>query len=175
MTQTDTDPAFPASEVVKIVSFGGNLYTETGRPLYRYYPLAQMSQQGMVVPWASEWDAYIALWIHTYVPFPRTTSNTPAIAHGGLNYQDRTGAGPGRAYQQATYRGWPLYTCDQDTANFNLAPQGTVPGLFEMVSIAEPAVSWPSSKAVSQPPPESVDQREDSAPNVGWPSYLSGP
>ena len=153
-------------DVVKIISFGGNLYTATGRPLYRYFPLAEMSRLGQSVPWAVDWDAYITSWIHTYAPLPRTTSDTPVISKGGLDYQDRTGAGSGRAYQQATYRGWPLYTCDLDTADFAMSPQGTVPGLFEMVSVCEPPVVWQSE----QPPKTDTDP-----PNVGWPSHLSGP
>ncbi|GGR03405.1 hypothetical protein [Deinococcus ruber] len=157
------DPTPLTHEAVKIVAYQGNLYTETGLPLYRYFPLAEMSRLQQTVPWASEWDPYIRGWIETYMPLPRTTSDTPAIRRGGLSYQDRTGAAPGRDYQQAVYRGWPLYTSDLDTPGFQIPPQGTVPGLFEMVSVAEPPVVWPSPEAGEE------------GGGVGWPDHLDGP
>lgn len=177
MSQSTSDSRLiPLPDVVKVVSFCGNLYTATGRPLYRYFPLGHMSRLGQTVPWASEWDDYITTWVHTYVPYPRTTSDTPAIDHGGLNYQDRTGAGPGRDYQQATYRGWPLYTCDLDTADFNQSPQGTVPGLFEMVSVCEPPVVWPESRVPTAQQSEAQHLESDTDPPVvGWPNVLNGP
>ena len=172
MTVSAPEPGPPDSPgAVKIVAFGGNLYTATGQPLYRYMPLAQMSRRGQPVPWAKDWDDYITAWVHTYVPLPKTTSSTPAINKGGLSYQDRTGAGSQREYQQATYRGWPLYLCDLDTPDFNMAPQGTVPGLFEMVSVCEPPVVWNAEQtpATQYPDPDSEP------PDLGWPYILSGP
>jgi hypothetical protein len=172
MTQSGSEIlTVPVAGVVKIVSFGGNLYTATGRPLYRYFPVADMSRQQKSVPWADHWSDYILTWIRTYVPFPRTTSDVPAISRGGLNYQDRTDAAPDRAYQQATFRGWPLYTCDLDTADFNSSPQGTVPGLFELVSICEPWVVWGDTSLNSEKP----SSGETDPPDVGWPNYLNGP
>jgi len=168
MTQTPDPQPTVMQDIPKIVVFGGNLYTENGRPLYRYYPVGPMSRAGQTVPWASEWDEYITAWVHTYIPMPRTTSDTPAVNKGGLSYQDRTGAGPGRAYPQAVYRGWPLYTCDLDTADFSMEPQGTVPGLFEMVSVCEPPVVWKEA-ATSEAP------ADGEPPVVGWPDVLNGP
>ena len=122
---------------VKVIVYGGNLYTETGFPLYRYVPLASMVKLKQTIPWASQWGEYIAAWISTYVPLPRTTSESPVVDKG-MMYQDRTGAN--RDYQQAAYRGWPLYTCGYDSPGFTNEAQGTVPGLFEMVSVEEPWV-----------------------------------
>ena len=154
-------------ETVKIVAYDGNLYTETGLPLYRYFPLAAMSRQQETVPWASDWEPYISAWVETYMPLPRTTSDTPAIMKGGLSYQDRFGAGPGRDYQQAVYRGWPLYTCDLDTPGFRIPPQGTVPGLFEMVSVAEPPIVRPQGDS-------GPDDGEEGG-GVAWPDHIDGP
>jgi hypothetical protein len=160
-------PTPPGTQAtVKIVAYEGNLYTETGLPLYRYFPLAAMSRLKQPVPWAVNWEPYIQAWVETYQPLPRTTSDTPAISRGGLSYQDRDGAAPGRSYQQAVYRGWPLYTCDLDTPGFRFEPQGTVPGLFEMVSVAEPPVVWPT---------EGSKPDDDTGGDVGWPRLSTGP
>lgn len=172
MTQSGPEkPNVPLVDVVKIVSYGGNLYTATGRPLYRYFPVADMNRQEKLVPWAKDWNDYILTWVHTYVPLPRTTSDVPAISQGGLSYQDRTGAAPDRDYQQATFRGWPLYTCDLDTADFNVPPQGTVPGLFELVSVCEPEVVW-GNKSLK---PDKPSSGETNPPDVGWPDIFNGP
>ena len=122
---------------VKVIVYGGNLYTETGFPLYRYVPLAQMVRLKQTIPWASAWGDYISAWVSTYVPLPRTTSEV-AVVEKGLAFQARTGAI--RDYEQAVYRGWPLYTCGYDAPGFTNGPQGTVPGLFELVSVEEPWV-----------------------------------
>lgn len=166
MDPVDTRPPTPP-ECAKLIVYEGNLYTETGRPLYRYFPLGQLSQRGLTVPYARHWDDYIQAWVYTYPPMPRTTSDTPAINKGGLGHQDRPDAGHGRAYPQAVYRGWPLYLCDLDTASFERPPQGTVPGLFEMVSVCEPPVVWKA------PPPSSPPH--GGPPDVGWPPVFSGP
>lgn len=122
---------------VKVIVYGGNLYTETGFPLYRYVPLADMVRRRQTIPWASQWGDYITAWISNYVPLPRTTSEVPVVEKG-LVFQSRTGAA--REYEQAVYRGWPLYTCGYDAPGFTNEAQGTVPGLFELVSVEEPWV-----------------------------------
>ncbi|WP_407572059.1 hypothetical protein [Deinococcus altitudinis] len=130
-------PAVLLPVAVKVIVYAGNLYTETGFPLYRYVPLADMVRHGQPIPWASGWGDYIASWISTYVPLPRTTSEVPVVEKG-LDFQSRTGAV--RDYEQAVYRGWPLYTCGYDAPGFAREAQGTVPGLFELVSVEEPWV-----------------------------------
>lgn len=174
MTQPGPEKPTPSSpKAVKIVVFGGNLYTASGRPLYRYVPVRKMSRHEKLVPWVKEWHGNedILKWVHTYVPLPRTTSDVPAISQGGLSYQDRTGAAQDRDYQQATFRGWPLYTCDLDAADFNMPPQGTVPGLFELVSVCEPEVYW-GDKPLN---PHGPSAGETNPPGLGWPNYLNGP
>ena len=130
-------PAGLLPVAVKVIVYGGNLYTETGFPLYRYVPLARMVELKQTIPWASQWGDYITAWIGTYVPLPRTTSESPVVQKG-LVFQERTGAA--RNYEQAVYRGWPLYTSGYDSPGFINGPQGTVPGLFELVSVEEPWV-----------------------------------
>jgi len=140
---------------VKVVVYSGNLYTETGFPLYRYVPLADMVRlEKPPMPWASEWGDSIAAWVSNYVPLPRTGSEVPVVA-AGLGFQARDGAV--RTYEQAVYRSWPLYTCAYDAPRFTNEAQGTVPGLFEMVSVEEPWV------------------RDDGTDLPTWPSYNSGP
>lgn len=173
MTQPGPKKLIPSlPEAVKIVAFEGNLYTASGRPLYRYFPVGEMSRHEKIVPWAEDWNEYILKWVRTYVPLPRTTSDVPAISRGGLDYQDRTDAAPDRAYQQATFRGWPLYTCELDAADFNIPPQGTVPGLFEMVSVCEPEVYWGHKPLNPHGPTSGVMDPPDVG---GWPHVLNGP
>lgn len=157
MISTSAAPGRPPALLpvaVRVIVYGGNLYTETGFPLYRYVPLAGMVKLKQKIPWASQWGEYIAAWISTYVPLPRTTSESPVVEKG-LVYQERSGAA--RDYQQAVYRGWPLYTSGYDAPGFTSEPQGTVPGLFELVSVEEP---W-------------VLDDEDQLPD--WPNYGGGP
>jgi len=52
------------------------------------------------------------------------------------------------------YWGWPLYN---DAPGFTNEAQGTVPGLFEMVSVEEPWV------------------QDDGTDLPTWPSYSGGP
>lgn len=70
----------------------------------------------------------------------------------GLGFQARDGAV--RTYEQAVYWGWPLYN---DAPGFTNEAQGTVPGLFEMVSVEEPWV------------------QDDGTDLPTWPSYSGGP
>jgi len=132
---------------VKVVVYGGNLYTETGFPLYRYVPLAYMVRLGKLpIPWASEWGDSIAAWVSNYVPLPRTDSEM-TVAAVGLGFQARDGAV--LTYEQAVYQGWPLYTCAYDAPGFINEAQCTVPGLFEMVSVEEP---WGGTTGRTCPP-----------------------
>ncbi|GGJ69409.1 hypothetical protein [Deinococcus aquiradiocola] len=144
----------PATISEKIVVYGGNLYTTDGLPLYRYVPLAPMVKARQGIPWASQWDPYILAWVMNYTPLPETSSDSPAV-RAGLKSQPRTGAK--RDYLQAVFRGWPLYTCAFDSPGFALAPQGTTPGLFELVSVEEPWV------------------RPEDSPVDGWPPAAFGP
>jgi hypothetical protein len=147
-------PAVLLPVAVKVIVYGGNLYTETGFPLYRYVPLADMVKRRQTIPWASRWGDYITAWISNYVPLPRTTSEVPVVEKG-LVFQSRTGAV--RDYEQAVYRGWPLYTCGYDAPGFTNEAQGTVPGLFELVSVEEPWV------------------RDDQGGLPEWPGVSTGP
>ena len=127
-----------ASPPVVIVTPGdGTLQLAGGTVLYHFVPLKGAigeHHQPPFVPWREAWPEFMRGLVGRYRPLPAATSPVPYLNEQGPDGYPRLGeqVRPDQPARQATYNGWPLYTCVFDSPG---QPVGIVAGLFEPVRV----------------------------------------
>lgn len=78
--------------------------------LYRFMPLRLALLCGQTVPFASHWPEHLKPFVYGYTPLPcpppGASIGEALRLHLGQRVRPRSGLRP---WDQATYRGWPLY------------------------------------------------------------------
>lgn len=101
-------------------------------PLYRFVPLYLALMCGEVVPFASDWPEYLKALLYLYSPLPsQPLTQIPAGLAPDLGKQSRKPSGL-RPWEQATFRGWPLYLYLSDQPGKPV--RGLRPDFFETVA-----------------------------------------
>ncbi|WP_135230354.1 hypothetical protein [Deinococcus fonticola] len=98
--------------LLAVAVYRNHLYTVSAfgilLPLYYYGPLRQLPPTEDV-PFADQWAGYIQGYITSFYPTPRfAQAQLPHTINRDFHWQSRAGAGS-RTWEQAVYRGWPLY------------------------------------------------------------------
>lgn len=110
--------------------------------LYRYAPLQAALLSGLSVPFAARWPEHLKLFVYAYVPLPAQAASPLASGLDELGVHTRDLGGL-RPWDQATYRGWPLYLWVPDHPG--TPPGGQVTHLFEPVFVQQAALPPPGS------------------------------
>lgn len=117
----------------------GLLYLEVpagSMALYYFVPLRLSRVCGQSVPFAAQWPEHLKPFVYDYSPLPTlpqwVIETLPPELQADFASQSRDASGL-RPWDQATFRGWPLYIHTRDRPGH--APERVTTDLFECVPV----------------------------------------